>query len=141
VPYLIDGDNLLGTWPGRARDDEARRGLALELERLARRIGRRVVVVFDGGEPPGEPPRPDVCWAGRASADDRILALLRREADPRTWTVVTSDRSLADRCRHLGARTERSDRFRKRLVATAAGGEKPEREPDVDHWLRLFGDG
>jgi len=137
--YLVDGDNLLGTWPGRRRDDEARRGLARELDRLARRIGRHVVVVFDGAEPGGMALGPDVSFSGPGrTADDRILAFLRKETDPRGWTVVTSDRSLGDRCRHLGARAERSDRFRKRL-SSVAGREKPEREDDVSFWLETFG--
>lgn len=140
MPYLVDGDNLLGTWPGRRRDDEARRVLAFELARLSRRIGKRVVVLFDGADPEGMSLGPDVSFSGPGrSADDRILGLLRREADPRGWTVVTSDRSLADRCRHLGSRTERSDRFRKRLCSVA-GREKPEREDDVTFWLETFGE-
>ena len=48
MPILVDGDNLLGTWPGRRRSDAERRALAFELGRLAARLRRRVVVVFDG---------------------------------------------------------------------------------------------
>lgn len=91
--YLVDGDNLLGTWPGRTRS-------ACEKQRLAAELDGRAVVVFD--------------LPGR-SADDAILAALRREPNPAEWTVVTSDRSLSDRCRSLGASTERSHEFRRRL--------------------------
>jgi predicted RNA-binding protein with PIN domain len=136
---LIDGDNLLGTWPGHRRSDPGRRWLARELDRFAARERRRVVVVFDGGAPPGVAPRPDVHFAGGArTADDVILALLRREEDPRGWTVVTSDRSLGDQCRHMRARVERSDRFRRRLTVHH-GPEKPEREEEIDYWLEQFG--
>jgi predicted RNA-binding protein with PIN domain len=141
VPFLIDGDNLLGTWPGRRRSDAERRALVRELDRFAARERRRVVVVFDGVPPPGLVPGPDVHFAGGGrTADDVILARVRREPDPRGWTVVTSDRSLGDRCRHARARVERSDRFRTRLRARKSD-EKPEREDDVDYWLRQFGNG
>jgi predicted RNA-binding protein with PIN domain len=139
MPILIDGDNLLGTWPGRQRSDRERRALALELDRFAARARRRVVVVFDGTEPPGTHLGADVRFAGPArSADALILDLLRAEEDRRGWLVVTSDRSLADQCRYLGARHERSDGFRRRLTS-ASGPEKPEREDDVYGWLARFG--
>jgi hypothetical protein len=138
VPFLIDGDNLLGTWRGRERSDEERRALAGEIERTFR--GRRAIVVFDGRPRDGGAFPGDVrsSGAGRA-ADDVILELLGREPDPRAWIVVTSDRSLGDRCRHLGARIERCDRFRARLAAAASPAtEKPERVDDVDDWLAVF---
>jgi hypothetical protein len=140
VPVLVDGDNLLGTWPGRPRTDEERRALAQELGRLAARERRRYVTVFDGRPAHGASFGAGVRFAGpRRSADDLILEILREQPDPRGWVVVTSDRSLGDRCRHLEARVVRSDRFRHRLRATGAP-EKPEREDDVDYWLERFGD-
>ena len=140
VPYLVDGDNLLGTWSGRRRSDAGRRKLAFDLHRFARRIGKRLVAVFDGTAP-GRALQHDVLFAGAGrSADDVILAFLRDEQDRRGWTVVTSDRSLGDQCRYMGARIERSDVFRKRLQSTPEG-EKPESETDVDYWLERFGDG
>ena len=138
MPFLIDGDNLLGTWPGRSRSDAERRALAGQIERAFR--GRRAVVVFDGRARddmgfPGE-----VRFSGPGTpADDVILALLSQETDRRGWVVVTSDRSLGDRCRHLGARVERCDRFRARLSDTP-GSEKPERVDDLADWLTAFGE-
>jgi hypothetical protein len=140
VPLLVDGDNLLGTWPGRERSGRERRALAFELDRFAARARRRVLVVFDGPAPPGSSPDAGARFAGdRRSADDEILALLRAEPDPRGWTVVTSDRSLGDRCRWLGARVERCDRFRRRLAAQPLD-EKPSRETDIERWLDEFGE-
>ena len=138
MPYLVDGDNLLGTWPGRSRSDAERRNLAFELDRLAARLGKRIVVVFDGRAQPGSALGPAVHFAGPAqAADEVILECLGQESDRRGWTVVTSDRSLGDRCRHLGARLVRSDLFRRRL-AREPGAEKPEDETDVDYWLTQF---
>ena len=141
MAYLIDGDNLLGTWPGRRRSDAERRRLAMQLGRFARRVGRRVVTVFDGVAAPGTAYGADVLFAGAGrSADEVILEQLRREGDPRGWVVVTNDRSLGDQCRYVGARVEPSHRFRGRL-RDGRPEEKPEREEDVDYWLKRFGDG
>lgn len=140
MPFLVDGDNLLGTWPGRKRSDAERRGLAFELDRFAARHRRRVVVVFDGNPPPGVDLGPDVRFSGPGrTADDVILGFLRDVEDRRGWIVVTSDRSLGDQCRYLDARVERADGFRKRLL-NQSGEEKPQREDDVEYWLAQFGD-
>jgi hypothetical protein len=139
MPFLIDGDNLLGTWPGRQRTGAERRKLAMELGRFGSRARRRVVVVFDGRAPRSSAFGADVMFAGSSrSADDLILDFLRRQDDPRGWIVATSDRSLGDRCRHLQARVERCDRFRGRIRHEDTA-EKPEREGNVDYWLGQFG--
>lgn len=138
MPRIIDGDNLLGNWPGRKRSNAERRRLTHEVARLARGERRRLVLVFDGPAPT-RPLGPDVHFAGHGrSADELILDLLRREKDRRGWVVVTEDRPLADQCRYLGARVERCARFRGRLTRVGES-EKPEVVDDVDHWLRLFG--
>lgn len=138
-PFLIDGDNLLGTW-GRERSAAERRQLAFNVARLARRSGKRMLLVFDGDPPPSQAFGAEVRFSGGGrSADDEILALLRRQTDPRGWIVVTNDKSLADQSRWLDARVERCDRFRRRL----AGGdesEKPERPDDIEAWLEIFRD-
>jgi predicted RNA-binding protein with PIN domain len=140
MPYLVDGDNLLGTWPGRKRSDAERRSLAIDLQRLAHRWRRRVTVVFDGTAPTAESAGAGVRFAGPGqTADEVILTLLRTQLDRGGWLVVTSDRSLGDQCRYLGARIERCDRFRKRM-REVDDREKPEREDDVDFWLERFGD-
>jgi hypothetical protein len=139
MPILVDGDNLLGNWRHKDRSDQNKSWLSFELARYGRSIRRRVVVYFDG-------PRSGQGYAGEArfsghglSADAAILDHLKAEPEPAGWTLVTSDRSLADRARHLGATTERSDQFRKRL--TAPGAEtKPETESDVEFWLERFGE-
>ena len=139
MPFLVDGDNFLGT-SGRKRSDGEKRRLAAELLRAARSLGRTIVVVFDGNPPDRAGFAGDVHFAGSgASADDRILELLKSKRDRKGWIVVTSDRSLGDRCRWLEARVERSHEFRRRL-GTALDGEKPAREEDVDYWLEQFGE-
>ena len=139
MPRVIDGDNLLGTWPGRNRADADKRALAREVDGLRREEKRRVVLVFDGSPPPGVSYGPDVQFSGKGrKADAVILELLRQESDKRGWTVVTNDRSLADQCRWLGARVEAARAFRERLLRDTAG-EKPEAAEDLTYWLGQFG--
>lgn len=139
MPFLVDGDNLLGTWPGRNRSSEERRILSRTIMHTSRELRRRIVVVFDGPVPGTLPPSTDIHFSGRKrSADDAIIDWLRKERAPREWTVVTSDRVLGDRCRHLGARVERSDLFRRRLRQPTTA-EKPAGTVDVDDWVDYFG--
>ena len=138
MPRIVDGDNLLGRWPGRKRSAGERRRLTHQIQRLARRRGTRIVVVFDGTPPPGATSGADVHYAGRTSdADTVIIELLKDVDDVAGWSVVTDDRPLADQCRYLGARHERCGAFRQRL-AENPDAEKPEREDDLDYWLRVF---
>jgi hypothetical protein len=140
MPFLVDGDNLLGAWRGRSRSHEEKRRLAGEIFRYAVRERKQVFVVYDGVCPGEAPPSNQVLFSGgRRSADDLILERIRREAEPRGWTVVTNDRPLADRCRHLGSRVERCDVFRKKLQKLP-GEEKPQGKVDVEEWLDWFGE-
>lgn len=139
MPRIIDGDNVLGTWPGRRRSDAERRELARTVGRWAHHERRRFVLVYDGVAPPVPPPVHDVHYSGGGkTADDWIIEFIRGKSGPRDWIVVTNDRSLGDQCRHLGARVERSEQFRARITKER-GGEKPDGPVDVDEWLEIFG--
>jgi len=117
LPRLIDGDNLLGTWPGRCRADADKNALAREVDALRREEREQVILVFDGPPPAGVSHGPDVHFSGNGrTADLAILELLREASDRSGWIVVTHDRSLADRCRSLGARIESPRDFRERLA-------------------------
>ncbi len=139
MPHLVDGDNLLGSWPGRDRSHREKRELARELGRMVVSERKRILLVFDGDTPVPPFGGAEVVFAGAGrSADDVILATLRGASDRAGWTVVTNDRSLADRSRSLGARIERCDQFRVRIT-TPRRDEKPDRA-EVDYWLEVFGD-
>ena len=138
MPFLIDGDNLLGT-ALRPRSDGEKRKLAAELARFARKSRRRVIIVYDGNPPHAAGFGGHVMFAGSGrTADDVIVERLKSEKDRRGWIVVTNDRSLGDRCRWLEATHEKCDRFRARL-ADAGESEKPVSETDIDYWLEQFG--
>ena len=139
MPRLLDGDNLLGTWPGRSRSADDKRALSREIDAFVRRDGRACVLVFDGMRPEGVGFAADTLFSGPGrTADALILRRLEEAQDPRGFVVVTADRSLADRCRALGARIESPRDFRTRLSG-GSGGEKPAKENDVDGWLETFG--
>ena len=90
MPRIIDGDNLLGTWPGRRRSDSDRRELARSIGRWAHRERRRVILVFDGPDPPVPPPVHDVHFSGPGkSADDWIIDYLRRLPTAGGWVLVS----------------------------------------------------
>ena len=108
--WLVDGFNALHVALLRGRNrHEWWRGE--ERDRLLERVAgfdagsSRVVVVFDGQRPLpsdlSESPGPRVVFA--PSADDWLLLQIRESPAPGRVALVTADRRLADRARHLGA--------------------------------------
>ena len=109
MPFLIDGHNLIGRFPGIALEDpEDERKLLDVLQAFARISRHKAVVFFDRGRPDGRtefragrmvaahfvlPPR---------KADDAIREFLRARGDRRHYTVVSSDAEVRARAR--GAR-------------------------------------
>ena len=123
--WLIDGSNVVGSRPdGWWRDRRAAfQRLTVELAGFARSVGDPVTVVFDGeaGDEAAETgaPTPAVVVAWAPSADDRITALVQGDSDPRSLTVVTSDRGLRSRVEVLGATVVGAGAFRRRLDESA----------------------
>jgi predicted RNA-binding protein with PIN domain len=121
--WLIDGMNLIGSRPDRWWNDRDRavRRLIGDLDRYAAATGEAVTVVFDR-QPPGVPPGAHgaavVAFAsrrGRDAADDEIVRMLAEDQAPESVRVVTSDRRLVERVRHLGAEVTSSTSFRRRM--------------------------
>jgi predicted RNA-binding protein with PIN domain len=119
--WLIDGMNVIGSRPdGWWRDRRgAMRSLSEELGELARVRGDELTVIFDGR--PFEFDAPEgvsvefATRGGPNAADDDIAAVVERDPDPAALTVVTSDRTLAERVRRAGAAVEGAGDFRRRL--------------------------
>jgi uncharacterized protein YaiI (UPF0178 family) len=77
-------------------------------------------VVFDGRPVEVSTRRVDVRFAPRRgpnAADDEIVRLVRGDPDPGSLQVVTSDATLANRVRELGAEVMGAGKFRQRLEA------------------------
>ena len=127
MAFIVDGMNVIGTRPdGWWRDRGAARGrLVQELVRLGGDTAE-LTVVFDGHGSDGEVDRASdsgvkVVFApgGPNAADDVIVAMVSRWADPDEVTVVTSDRALVERVRGLGAKVESAKSFRSRLDSSS----------------------
>ena len=152
MPYLIDGNNLLGSWGGPRGRDDRRAEVVRRVAAFCRARGAKATVVFDG-----HPLRSDMAAQelGPLSlrvptpgedADSVIRELVERSARPREIIVVTSDKSLYSYCKTLGAGVLRAHEWnalerRPGRGSPKHGGspEKPEREDDVPGWLKTFG--
>jgi predicted RNA-binding protein with PIN domain len=148
MPYLIDGNNLLGSWGG-PRGDEGRAEVVRRVATFCRARGARATIVFDG-----RPLRNDmdtqtlgavtirVPPPGR-DADDVIRDTVKHAANPGDLIVVTSDKALYSYVRTLGAAILRAHEWNALERRVSPGqtdpGEKPDREADVEGWLKLFG--
>jgi predicted RNA-binding protein with PIN domain len=152
VPYLIDGNNLLGSWKTCAAPGED--GRAEVLRRVAafcRSRGASAVLVFDGapwraGLPRQSLGRLTVVFPEEGSdADEVIRRTVDRAARPTDWTVVTSDKAVYSYARSRGTAVLRAHEWnaleRSARSRPVPGSEKPDREEDVEGWLRTFGSG
>ena len=151
MPYLFDGNNLLGSWGGPRGQDDRRAEVVRRLAAFCRARNVRATVVFDG-----HPLRPEMAAQDLGpltlrvpppgeDADSVIRELVERSPRPRELVVVTSDKALFSYVKTLGATVLRAHEWNalERQLASARqrqdGGEKPEREDDVEGWLRRFG--
>ena len=151
MPYLIDGNNLLGSWGGPRGEDDRRAEVVRRLAAFCRARNVRTTVVFDG-----HPLRPEMAAQNLGpltlrvpppgeDADSVIRELVERAVRPAELIVVTSDKALLSYVKTLGARVLRAHEWnaleRQLVSGGEAGdaGEKPEREEDIEGWLRKFG--
>ena len=145
MPYLLDGNNLIGVARRTARPSEKDRSeLVAELSERLRRTRARVTLFFDG--PAGERPlglgNLSVRGTRGASADAEILREIGRSANPGELVVVTADRELARRAREAGARALLPGEFWRRFGSSAPAEPRPDSAPavDVEEWMRYFED-
>ena len=144
MPYLLDGNNLIGAARGRARPTaEDRAALIAEIADRLRRSRARAVLYFDGpaGERGASLGSLSVRAASGKSADDAIVREVEAAGDPSSMIVVTADRELGRRVRDAGGRVCAPAEFFARFGRTGGGEAKPGTGPvDVEEWLRYFGD-
>ncbi len=158
MPYLIDGNNLLGSWGGPAIRGDGRVEVARAVAAFCQARGARAVLVFDGA-----PFRPELGDQdlGRVAlrfppqgrdADSVIRAIVDEARRPAEIVVVTSDRALYSYARTRGASVLRAHEWNAlaRGEVPAARGrtssrkgqpsdrEKPDRETDIEGWLERF---
>jgi predicted RNA-binding protein with PIN domain len=154
MPYLIDGNNLLGSWGGPGDEDDGRAQVVRRVAAFCRARNVKATVVFDG-----HPLRPDMASQelGLLSlrvppqgqdADTVIRELVERAPRPAELIVVTSDKALYSYVKTLGASVLRAHEWNSlerralsgaRGASSAAESEKPDHEVDVEGWLKKFG--
>jgi len=154
MPYLIDGNNLLGSWGGPSGGDDRRAEVVRRVAAFCRAKNVKATLVFDG-----HPLRPDMAAQelGLVSlrvppqgqdADTVIRDLVERAPRPAELIVVTSDKALYSYVKTLGAAVLRAHEWnsqerhalsRARDATSDSGSDKPEHESDVEGWLKKFG--
>ncbi len=125
MPYLIDGNNLIGHIPDLDLGDRSSRfQLISRLLRFQKINNTRVIVAFDG--PPddrldnsGSHPSPvSVLFPETGqNADAVIEAVIQRQTDLRRFFVVSSDREIRHFARRQGAKSIDCAEFYKEMKA------------------------
>jgi hypothetical protein len=144
MPYLLDGNNLIGGARRTARPSEAdRAAFVAEIAERLRRTRARATIFFDG--PAGERPTSlgslTVRVPTRRSADDAIVGEVESAASPGELIVVTADRGLAGRVRDAGGKTVApADFFAKFGSPSTPSAREPVGPVDVEDWMRYFAD-
>jgi len=149
---IVDAYNLLHAASGR-------RGkiTGLSLRQLCDVCAEmKLTLVMDGVRKPREPAVDDYAtlqlqWAGRGrSADDAIVNMCESSTGRRDICVVTDDRQLQSRVKHLGARALHCGMFLRQLHTyrhlqrhpAPASPAKPAGETtagETQFWMRVFG--
>jgi predicted RNA-binding protein with PIN domain len=116
--WIVDGMNVIGCRPDGWWKDRGGAMVTLvdRLDRWASAQGDTVTVVFE--RPPSTAITSTVIEIAHApkaaanSADDEIVRLVQADTSPDEIRVVTSDRTLTNRVRSLGASVYRAESFR-----------------------------
>jgi len=155
MPYLIDGNNLIGHIPFlEIGDSRSRRQLADMLAAFLKEKKTKIILVFDG------PPDPDLYgekYRERAlsvlfpfpgeSADSLIKEKIEAQTDRRRFIVVSSDHELRSFARKNRTRTVSCAEFFRELKRSLARQKKSRSEEkeevalsplDLKYWEEVF---
>jgi hypothetical protein len=150
VSYLIDGNNLLGSWGGPAVPGDGRLEVVRRVAAFCRARGARATIVFDGA-----PFRPDIGGQELGAVTIRFPEV-GRDADSLIRATVDGakrpgdlivDRPVSSYARTRGAKVLRAHEWNALAGKPsshparsrgAPASEKPERETDVEGWLKRF---
>lgn len=155
MPYIIDGDNLIGSSPDISREDANARPQLIALVRaFQENKNSNVTIVFDGAPQNGvrrEEVRAKFCVVyprNGSSADDEIKSILDHLNYFKDVVLVTSDRALKDYAKNKGAKTVNSIEFYYELkrVSRISGKKEESRkridaelsDMEVDQWMKIF---
>jgi predicted RNA-binding protein with PIN domain len=152
MPYLIDGNNLLGSWGGPRGDDDGRAEVVRRVSAFCRARNVKATVVFDGHPLRAEMASQELGLVSLRvppqgeDADTVIRELVERAPRPAELVVVTSDKALYSYVKTLGASVLRAHEWNAlerhappRARGASSVSDKPDREDDVEGWLKKFG--
>lgn len=155
MPYIIDGNNLIGSSTDISLDDpDARKKILFFIKKFQEYKKNNVIVVFDG-EPAdfpqhqGVPDKFSIQFPRYgSSADELIKKILGNYKHSRDVILVTSDRALKSYARNKGFRTINSIEFYFELKRIFRINGKKEAslqrintelsDKEVDLWLKIF---
>jgi predicted RNA-binding protein with PIN domain len=155
MPYIIDGNNLIGSSPDISLDDkDSRKKIIYILKKYQGVKNNNIIVVFDG-EPDGTLNRESlknkftiVYPKYGDSADDEIKKIIDNYTNLKDVILVSSDRELKTCAKKKGARTINSIEFYfelKRVYHVNGKKEKLKKrinikisEKEVDSWMKIF---
>jgi predicted RNA-binding protein with PIN domain len=155
MPYIIDGNNLMGSSSDISPEDPQARGKLVHfVRRFQENRNNNVIIVFDGAPENGVhreelSPKFSVRYPlSGSSADEEIKHILDGFNHFKDVVLVTSDRELKTYAREKGARTVNSIEFYYELkrVSRISGikEEKKKRidaglsDHEVDQWMKIF---
>jgi len=155
MPYIIDGNNLIGSSPDISLEDSnSRKEIIAIVRKFQKKKNSKIIVVFDGEpdtfsseeNPAGKiivkyPPIGD-------SADDEIKRILEGYIYFKDVVLVTSDRELKDVAKKKGVKVINSIEFYyelKRVYRATGRMEMKQKRIDtelsdgeVDQWMKIF---
>lgn len=158
MPYVIDGNNVIGSSPDLAQSESgsSRQKLIDLVVQFQKHRNNSIVLVFDGAPadekipPPGDNRLSVLFACDGESADDRIMELLKEYSHGRDLVLVSSDKKLKDCAREKGGRAMNAIEFYFDLKrANRIQDKREEKEKrihnelsdhEVDHWMKIFGD-
>lgn len=150
MPFLVDGNNLMGMTAGLSlRDASSRTKLVQRICAYQRRKGGRYTIFFDGEPATGLMHRESklggvaVRYSGAGvTADEVMVKFLRKTARPKEHIVISSDRELVTQCRHLGAKSmscaELNRAIREQEGTSLRSWEAPLSKSEIEKWLKIF---
>ncbi len=148
--YLIDGYNFIfHIDPDPIPIERSRAALLNLIASVQPYYKKEFVVVFDGQDPHKDFFSKTlfvgievVFTPSSQSADNFIIEFLETHHTPADIQVISSDKKLRKHCHHLGAQTESTEKFIRRIHKKhkhqQSPLQKPQEEKNVSYWCRIF---
>jgi len=155
MPYIIDGDNLIGSSPDISLEDpDSRSKLVQVVQKYQESRKNNITIVFDGAPQNGllrEDIRSKfsvVYPRESSSADEEIKRILNGFHYFKDVTLITSDKELKAFAKEKGAKTvssiefyfqlKRVSRYSGKVAETRKRIDAELSDREVDQWMKIF---